>query len=384
MRRVSLVLVILILSSLPVSAGPITELREQLNTVQADLTNKEQQVSSLTKREQKLAGSIIRNREIVGEYRQLANDLRQRLNQVTVELQQTKADLVAVRGEHSDYDYRYYELKDALIASMAGMQQERKRFWLGLIERFSLRSLLTEWAFSEYLIFSTGRVYAQAREDYLELSNEEAQLYEKETELTKDRARIEDELGEIQSEVSQVENEIWIVQKELNDARQKAYQLQRRLLDVRQKVRENEQQLIGVGALNFPTRGEDRLPWPLAIDGQVTSDYGWRMHPIFEDQRFHTGIDIAAPPGTEILAVVDGVVSTSESLGGYGLTVIIDHSNGLSTVYAHASKLLVPAGQRVRAGEVIALVGNTGFSTGPHLHFEVRENNDHVNPLTWL
>jgi len=116
--------------------------------------------------------------------------------------------------------------------------------------------------------------------------------------------------------------------------------------------------------------------WP--VNGTVVSGFGWRWG------RMHEGIDIAAPMGASVWAVAAGTVIHSGWLGGYGLLVVVDHGNGLATAYAHNSSLLVGVGQRVSQGETISLVGSTGNSSGPHVHFEVRANGAAVDPLFYL
>ena len=116
--------------------------------------------------------------------------------------------------------------------------------------------------------------------------------------------------------------------------------------------------------------------WP--VNGTVTSGYGWRWG------RMHEGIDIAAPTGTPIWSAAAGTVIYAGWLGGYGNLVVVDHGNGLATAYAHASAILVSVGQSVGQGETVALVGSTGNSSGPHLHFEVRVNGSAVDPLLYL
>jgi murein DD-endopeptidase MepM/ murein hydrolase activator NlpD len=125
-----------------------------------------------------------------------------------------------------------------------------------------------------------------------------------------------------------------------------------------------------------------RGPFLRPVSGSIVSGFGYRRHPILGGVRFHYGVDIAAPFGTTIRAAADGVVVFAGWRRAYGNTVIIDHGNGLATLYAHCSELLVSEGAVVRQGQPIARVGSTGLATGPHLHFEVRRYGEPVNPLT--
>lgn len=122
------------------------------------------------------------------------------------------------------------------------------------------------------------------------------------------------------------------------------------------------------------------IMYPLAVASPITSLFGWRVHPITGNQRFHAGIDLGAPTGTPVLAAARGQVTTSNWLGGYGLTVILSHGSAQQTLYGHLSELLVQPGQWVEPGTVIGRVGSTGNSTGPHLHFEVR----HLTQNGWV
>ncbi len=122
--------------------------------------------------------------------------------------------------------------------------------------------------------------------------------------------------------------------------------------------------------------------WP--VNASVTSEFGYRVHPIFGTRRLHAGIDLGAGSGTEIMATKGGTVLSAGPYGGYGNAVVIAHGDGLSSLYAHQSKIAVSAGETVDRGEVIGYVGSTGQSTGPHLHFEIRESGDPVNPRRYL
>lgn len=128
--------------------------------------------------------------------------------------------------------------------------------------------------------------------------------------------------------------------------------------------------------------GSGALMWPAS--GPITSPFGWRTHPIFGTARYHSGIDIGADYGDTVVAADSGVVIYADWMGGYGKAVVIDHGGGISTLYGHNSELLVSEGQRVGKGQAIARVGATGYATGPHLHFEVRENGSTVDPMSYL
>jgi murein DD-endopeptidase MepM/ murein hydrolase activator NlpD len=122
--------------------------------------------------------------------------------------------------------------------------------------------------------------------------------------------------------------------------------------------------------------------WP--IKGAITSHYGNRADPFNGEAELHLGLDISALYNAQIHAPADGVVIYSERKAAYGNLLIVDHGNGLTTRYGHLSRSLVTIGQRVKRGDVIALVGTTGRSTAPHLHYEVRKNDRPVNPRTYL
>jgi len=134
--------------------------------------------------------------------------------------------------------------------------------------------------------------------------------------------------------------------------------------------------------IEYPCGAPGVFAWP--VRGPITSPFGMRVDPITGRYQLHTGIDIGADQGTPIGASADGIVIYSGWYGGYGNVVIVDHGGGLSTLYAHCSVIYAANGQRVQRGQVIALVGMTGWATGPHLHFEIRVNGVPVDPLTRL
>lgn len=125
------------------------------------------------------------------------------------------------------------------------------------------------------------------------------------------------------------------------------------------------------------------LAWPLPGHTNITSPYGMRLHPTLKVRKMHTGIDLSAPSGTTIVAANSGTVISAGYNAAYGKYIIIDHGGGISTLYGHQSKLCVSKGDKVTRGQKIGEVGTTGYSTGNHLHFEVRRNGEHENPMKW-
>jgi len=122
--------------------------------------------------------------------------------------------------------------------------------------------------------------------------------------------------------------------------------------------------------------------WPVA--GTLSSPYGYRNHPVYEERKFHTGVDISVPSGSEVKATANGIVSFAGWTENSGIVVVAEHGHGFSTAYAHNRKALVRVGQRVARGDVIAMSGSTGVSTGPHVHYEIWRNGRHTDPVVFL
>ena len=122
--------------------------------------------------------------------------------------------------------------------------------------------------------------------------------------------------------------------------------------------------------------------WP--VRGLITAGYGYRLSPFTGKREMHEGLDIAAPFGSPIMATADGIISFVGPLGSFGNVVFINHGHGLTTFYAHTSSFRVKEGQSVKRGQIVAFVGTSGRSTGPHVHYEVQANGATVNPLKYI
>jgi murein DD-endopeptidase MepM/ murein hydrolase activator NlpD len=164
----------------------------------------------------------------------------------------------------------------------------------------------------------------------------------------------------------------------LDDMDLRTRQLERRVLREEESLQEVR------GYLDDRTSLQRANPsiWP--VRGWLTSGFGWRRNPVLGSRQLHTGLDVAAPRGTPVIAPADGHVVFAGYHSAFGNMVVIDHGYGLTTKYAHTSHILVQVGDRILRGEMIARVGNTGRSTGPHLHYEVHKDGVPRNPMRYL
>ena len=166
---------------------------------------------------------------------------------------------------------------------------------------------------------------------------------------------------------------------------EKEQETQAKLDDYNRVLNEVNQQILELAKQGLETAyigGE--LAWPVPGYTRISSQYGMRTHPITGVYKLHTGVDISAPTGANFVAANDGVVVKAEYNVAYGNMVVIDHGGGISTLYAHGSQILVQVGQEVKRNESVLKVGSTGYSTGPHAHFEVRKNGVVTNPMPYI
>lgn len=212
---------------------------------------------------------------------------------------------------------------------------------------------------TRYSIIDEEKVALLSLKD--QLIKQEADLEERQEKLSADKASVE----ELKKKVDEDNN---VLSADIDELNEEAKALTAKILELQSK-----EAYIG---------GE--LCWPAQSSKRITSPFGMRLHPTLKVNKMHTGIDIGAASGTNILAANSGKVITAGWNNSYGYMIMIDHGGGIVTLYAHSSALLVSKGDIVNRGQVIALVGSTGRSTGPHLHFEVRVNGEYKNPMDYF
>ncbi len=224
--------------------------------------------------------------------------------------------------------------------------------------------------------------------EYVELCKEELQLEKEILDETKagveaEQKNLEDLIEQKNRDITRYENDIDNKEKAIKEYEEQIRLQEEEIKLLEQAVAEERKKLLASNGKVISYDG-GMFKFPLASMTAVSDEYGWRINPISGKQEFHNGVDLAAPGGTDIYAAYDGIVvgaAYNNSMGNY---VMINHGDGLYTIYMHASKLYVKKDDVVARGETIAAVGTTGYSTGNHLHFTVRLNGSYVSPWEYL
>ena len=392
----AVLLVSLVGTAVPAAADPqqrLDEIREE----QAEVADK---LDALDARSDELLDRI----SVLDQERERVD---RRVEALDAELHERQVEINQVRDDLSDAQHRISLLEKELQEILADLQERTDVYSARAVAIYKagpgvyVDGLLDAETFSE--LFDKFAYYQASVDADSELINEIQVLRDQTTtrreQVEAQRARLAKaklKLEQEQAAIAQVRDEQAVVLAEREavlsekeailaevESRQESYEEIQNQLEQDAAVIQNLLASSGStsGGGVFPTGG-GQLAWPAA--GPVTSGYGWRTHPIFGDQRLHTGIDIGAPYGAPVVASDSGTVAYVGAMSGYGNVVVIDHGNGLSTTYNHLSAFNVGTGQSVSRGSQIGAVGCTGYCTGPHLHFEVRVNGSPVDPMPYL
>lgn len=385
-----------------VSQDEIDELKNQKEQIEQNSQAIESKIDSLEYEQM----SVIAKKEILDEKVNVTNEL---INNLTEQIEvyngliaDKKVELEAAQARE-DAQYQLY--KDRIRA----MEENGTISYFEIVfGATSFADLLSRIDFiSEIMNYDEGVYddYVKAKNETLaaKASLEEANALQqaakreqeiKEAELEEQVAEASAliiELGEnidaFENERAQLQEEEARLEKEIEDkmealAQQKAAEEAARR--AAEEAARNQQANYVSGMPDGDGVAYGDFIWPSADSRYITSLFGTRLHPIYHTYKTHNGIDIGASYGTSILAADGGTVTTSTYSSSYGNYIIINHGNGTSTLYAHMSSRLVSEGQSVSQGQVIGLVGSTGVSTGPHLHFEVYVGGSRVNPLNYF
>ena len=309
-------------------------------------------------------------------------DLKQKISEKEEEIAQTQLELeAAIAKQEAQYDAMKKRVRfifekgdmyymQILLESASFSDMLNKSYYIEKLSEYD-RAMLDEYTRQKELVELTKQ----------QLEEEEATLQETKAGVEQEEASLEALIKEKQAQIAAMQAEIASRQGEIDSYEAKVAAQNAEIAELEKIVAAEKQRLIEENRRHY---GGGVFVWPAPSYTYISSEFGYRKAPTAGASTFHSGLDMAAPSGSPILAAADGDVvaaSYSSSMGNY---VMIDHGDGLYTIYMHASALLVSKGQVVSAGQQIARVGSTGISTGPHLHFSVRLNGSYVSPWNYL
>lgn len=341
------------------------ELKEQIEQANQELSETQSQLSDNLKEIEKLDQKI--------------EDSENELNQLNEQVQSLKEEIAVVEKELAEVTEKYEVQKEIFEKRVVALYETGEISYLDILLN---SSSVYEFVSSYYVISEI----AEADNDLLNSigdKKDEIELSKKTLDKEKENLAA---LVETQQRTSKIlQNTKTIRENYVSKLSQEEREKQEQIDEMTAQYKAINTQILELLNQGIDTEyigGE--LAWPVPGYTRITSKYGMRVHPITGQYKLHTGVDISAPMGANFIAANDGIVVKAEYNTAYGRMVVIDHGGGISTLYAHGSEILVEVGQAVKRGDSILKVGSSGYSTGPHAHFEVRINGVVTDPMPYI
>lgn len=371
-------------SSIEQKQKEIKNAEEQKKQLQSGMTDIQSVIDGLEQSKSSLAAYVSQLDGDLSQVQAKISELSEMIIQKETEITQTKEELAdALAKEESHYE--------AMKRRIRNMYERGSDFYIETV--FSAKSfgdMLNRAEYIEKLSMSDKRMFEnyQTIRKYVEVC--EAQLESEQELLEEAKKNVESEQASLKQLISEKESEISAYESDISNREQVLKEYEAEIAAQNAEIKALEEAAKELQKQLEQANGKKRtydggmFAWPAPSYTRISDEYGNRMHPTLHVEKFHNGIDLAAPGGSPILAAYDGTVvaaAYSSSMGNY---IMIDHGDSLYTIYMHASALYVSKGAEVVKGQKIAAVGTTGRSTGNHLHFGVRLNGNYVNPWNYL
>ncbi len=375
---IAMLVAMVLVTGLILARPGLAQSGSSVETLQQQKQQIEQERSRLNQRQKQLRGlEGLANTELKGLRKTIqatSSEIQTRETQLqaaTTRLQQLEKDL-----ESADRTYR--QQQSATVARLRFLQrQPARRGWAVLLQSDNMNEFLDRRRQLQRVYTRDQQAISQFRTASDRLARQRSRVEQQKNEIALITQQLQAQKLDFEAQAQTQKQTI----ARLKSDRQALEAAESQLTQDSQNISTLIQQKVGIQS-GITFRGTGQFLFPAA--GEITSGFGWRIHPILGYERFHAGIDFGSDYGSAIYAAEAGVVVFAGWYGGYGNAIILDHGGGLTTLYAHSSELYVSEGQTVQRGQVVAVVGSSGLSTGPHLHFEVRANGEPVDPAAYL
>jgi len=300
------------------------------------------------------------------------------------ELDNIQGDISSTRSQIGTTQEEMQVVQEQMVEQNANMNERLRTMYkngnTGMLEVLlgseDLSSLVTNIDMVSRIYDSDTEVLKTMQETYNTLEQHKKKLEELNSSLKAQEASAKAKQDEMEAEQD-------VINKKKKEVDKDNKELEKMIDEFQAEADALVKEIQGLQSTGTTYTG-GKMTWPAPGYSRITSEYGNRIHPVLKTKKFHAGMDIGVPSGNKIVAAAGGTVIKAAYSGSYGNMVMIDHGGGIVTLYAHNTKLLVKKGDKVSAGQQIAVSGATGRVTGPHLHFEVRVNGNYVNPRNYL
>ncbi|MGQ0548600.1 MAG: murein hydrolase activator EnvC family protein [Armatimonadota bacterium] len=349
------------------ASGTLPEKQEQLRRVQRRLEEERQRLRQTRRRERRTSDEVQR----LDRRREVTED---RLARLTTELRRARMRAEGAASALARAEMALARRRTLLAGRLVDLHRYGRAGYLDVVlGAATFPEFVTRARLVGAIIRADGRLIRAYTTD----RDRTTALREA---LDVEQARLRALLGETEEQHTQLAEEVTAKRKALSGIVNERTAAERAVRDLEEDSTELEALIQRLQSRSGAGLGRSLAAFIWPLRGIVTSRFGFRRHPIFRIRQFHQGLDIAAAQGSPVRAAFAGVVLFAGWYGGYGKLVIIDHGQGTSTLYGHLSAILASPGQQVPQGHLVGRVGSTGYSTGPHLHFEVRQNGKPVDP----
>lgn len=369
------------------------------------IKEKENQIAKKKEEKDALKEGLSNLEKIKKELEAQKNDLKSYVQQLDSNLEQIEQNIAELKRQISVKEEEIARTEAELAAAVEREEKQQESMTARirlvyesgegdiielLLSSQSLGDFLNRMDYAEKMMAADSRMWQEYRDvkEYVQLCKQELEL-EKEI-LDETKATVEQEQKNLEELIEQKSRDIINYETDINNKEKAIKEYQEQIAAEEAEIKMLEEAVIEEKKKLLANNGTaisydgGAFKFPLASYTCVSDDYGYRTDPFLGIQSFHNGIDFAAPKGTAIYAAYDGQVAAAAYNASMGNYVMIDHGDGLYTIYMHASALYVEKGDVVVRGETIAAVGTTGRSTGNHLHFSVRLNGSYVSPWSYL
>ncbi len=353
------------ISSIVYAAETRQELEAKLKKSQESKQAAEQKVKNLTAQKQNIKDELEQLNIQIAE-------VENEVNEMNAAIAENEAQISAQQEKINVYDDEFKE-------------RARTMYKHGSVSYLDVLFGANSFGDLLYKVQMVQRIINYDRDILQQMTDAKTELENKKAEKELNLEILENKQSEYNSKIALRNQKINQIDSDVEAARAQADKEDAAMADLRNQLANMSQSGQASSTSSGPSVASyGSMQWPSATSKTITSPYGSRFHPIQKRTKFHTGIDIGAASGTAVLAAESGKVIMARWNGGYGNCVVIDHGGGITTLYGHNSSIKVSVGQKVSKGQTIALVGSTGNSTGPHIHFEVLINGKYTDPMAYV